>query len=459
MCKPLHQQGVPDALYRTPSPHIRQAEVDAGDLRRLAPGNPLPSTCELGAGSTWGPPARGVTEAGERSTRLPEEHALDSKPRVCTRTGEGVSEGSGAGPGGHSSGLSSNGRVTTRSGRVPVPPAISGSQATKSKRKRSALCGLDPCGSTSGWVNPVGGRCGDCGETHAVDDLLCAACHRPPADGSRWKHLGPELLQRAIVWAEEGLVAAGLPAKVVASFVPPSACLCQRSDCFYSSFRKIRSKFDRRECVPCGATKTTVWKRAGIRAEQLQLFFQGDGASRTDGGMRRTKEAINTESSICHPCTAAFYQHLRSNKRRLTAEELLAAPAGPQPPRGSARVNAAVKRHVYEYLKAGKPVCHEDLEKLIVVERRANDVSDVTPDHMRKMAVGMLKHMSESVHNVSLREYGNGRFGEDSRKNFVYLIPSKGTEDMIVALDRKVRKIEKDNEDLRRQLGRGVRDW
>ena len=57
-----------------------------------------------------------------------------------------------------------------------------------------------------------------------------------------------------------------------------------------------------------------------------------------------------------------------------------------------------------------------------------------------------------------MREYRGGAFGEDRRLMLVYLIPTSDRDDIIAGLDREVRKMDPENEDLRQQLREVRRD-
>ena len=364
-----------------------------------------------------------------------------------------VSRGSGTMSGETSSNASSRAGASTRSGRVPISSVISGGQPISQKKKTKALCGLDKCGSTSEWAMPQSAACVDCGAAHTGNEFLCAACHRTGDDNKRWKHLGPSLYAQAVEWFEQCRAAGeGLPTCVVESFVPSTSCLCSRSDCFFANFAKHRSKITRNMCVPCGSTTSSQWRNGGGRAEQYQLFFEGAGRNRADGGMLKTKQVLTAESTICNPCHMAFHNYVTSPGRHPTARELLAAPVGPQLPQGIERVKNAVKRHVYEALAAGKVVCSKDIETKLVAERRANNIEDASAGHIRRCALKILQDVGEGVGDVSVREYRGGAFGEDSRVILVYLIPTSDREDIIAGFDRKVRKMDRENEDLRQQL-------
>ena len=86
----------------------------------------------------------------------------------------------------------------------------------------------------------------------------------------------------------------------------------------------------------------------------------------------------------------AFHNYVTSPGRHPTAKELLAAPVGPQLPQGSARAKSAVKRQVYEALAAGKVVWSEDIEAILVTERRANNTEDALAGYARRIALKML---------------------------------------------------------------------
>ncbi|CAM9114542.1 unnamed protein product [Ascophyllum nodosum] len=264
-----------------------------------------------------------------------------------------------------------------------------------------------------------------------------------------------------MAWFEQCRAAGeGLPVCVVESFVPSTSCLCLRSDCFFSAFEKYRRKIVGNMCVPCGSTKAAYWRIGGGRAEQYQLFFEGAGRNRADGGMLKTKEVITAGSTICNPCHMAFHNHVTSPERRPTAKELLAAPVGPQLPQGSTRAKSAVKRHVYEALAAGKVVCSEDIETRLVTERRANNIQDASAGHVRRITLKMLKDVGEGVADASVRVYRGGAFGDDKRLVLVYLMPTSDRDNTIAGLDRHVRKMNRQNEDLRQQLreARGDRE-
>ena len=416
----------------------------------------------MGAGSTAGPPALGVTEARKRNTRSPLEQTPDARPRVRVKTdkgstaqsdgGKGMSGSNGTMSGGQSLGASSRGSATTCSGSVPISRVIPVGKPIVKRRGRKALCGLGKCGSTAEWAKSQGAACVDCGVAHTDNEFLCAACHRTGHGWSRWNHLGPDLRAQAVAWVEEcRAVGEGLPTCVVGSFVPSAACLCSSADCFYAAFIAYR-RADENICVPCGSTNTVYWRSGGELAEHYQLFFKGAGGDRTEGGMLKTKEVITAESSICNPCHMAYYQYVTSTERLPTAKELLAASVGPQLPQGSARARRAVKRQVYEALAAGKVVCSEDIETRLVTERRANNIEDASAGHVRGIVQKMLQEVGEGVGDACVREYRDGAVGEDRRKTFVYLIPTVGRDDIIVGLDREIRKMDRENEGLRQQL-------
>ena len=70
----------------------------------------------------------------------------------------------------------------------------------------------------------------------------------------------------------------------------------------------------------------------------------------------------------------------------------------------------------------------------------------------------MLSDVGEGVGDASVREYCGGAFGEDRRLILVYLIPTSDRDDLIAGLDREVRKMDRENEDLRQQLREVRRD-
>ena len=177
----------------------------------------------------------------------------------------------------------------TRSGRVQNVQYTSEERDVVVPRDGSfPACGLARCGSTAVW-EMIGERpCENCGGgvIHTSEEFLCAACHRT---SNRWKHLGPDLLDDAIAWANECRAAGvGLPRAVVKSFVPSEACLCPLGDCFYHNLTKVRLEGNRRTCISCGTNKGSRWRTGGERARQYQLYFTGEGLHRTDRGMRKT---------------------------------------------------------------------------------------------------------------------------------------------------------------------------
>ena len=236
---------------------------------------------------------------------------------------------------------------------------------------------------------------------HAGEEFLCAACDRT---SNSWKHLGPNLLDDAIVWAKGYRAAgAGLPRVVVKSFVLSEACLCPSSDCFYFSLKKFRFEDNRQTCIPYGTHKSSCWRTGGERARQYQLYFTGEGVDRTGRGMRKTKEVMSAVSDVCNSCHTAFYDFTKSTARLPTTKELLAAPAGQELPQGIDRANIAVVRHMYEALAAGNMVCSEDIAVVLARERRGNKVKDVSDKHLR-VVVSTMMEVGEGIRDVYVRE-------------------------------------------------------
>ena len=155
---------------------------------------------------------------------------------------------------------------------------------------------------------PWRGACEDCGSivTHGKDELLCAGCHRTL--GSSVKRVGEGLRRDAAHWLDECRASTiGLPAAVVDSFLPSTACLCTRADGFYRKFMEYRKQPTRR-CVPCGARKTSQWCFGGSCHQQDQVFFaESVGSKRTTTGMPTTKKVIAADSSICNTCHLSFH--------------------------------------------------------------------------------------------------------------------------------------------------------
>ncbi|CAM9094088.1 unnamed protein product [Ascophyllum nodosum] len=315
----------------------------------MASGYLSPRTRELGARNKACPPALGVTEDRKRITHPPLEHTANDRPRVqqgrakgppCRAMGTKLSGGSGTMSDEKYSNAFSRGGAITRSGRVPINSVISGGQPIAKKHTRKGLCGLDKCGSTSEWDMPQGAAFVDCGAAHTGNELLYATCHRTGYGTKRWIHLGPSLYTKAFAWFEQCRAAGeGLPTYVVESFVPSTSCLCLRSDCFFATFDKYRRKVPGNMCAPCGSTKSGYWRIGGERAEQYQLFFEGAGRNRADGGMLKTEQVITAESTICNPCHMAFHNYVTLPGRHPPAKELLAAPVRPRLPQGSARAS------------------------------------------------------------------------------------------------------------------------
>ena len=99
--------------------------------------------------------------------------------------------------------------------------------------------------------------------------------------------------------------------------------------------------------------------------------------------MRKTKEVITAAGYICNACHMTFFAFVLSTKRLPTTKELLAAPSGAKLPKGIARANIAVVRHVYEALAEGNVVCSEDIAVVLARERRDNEVKGVSDRHLR----------------------------------------------------------------------------
>ena len=148
----------------------------------------------------------------------------------------------------------------------------------------------------------------------------------------------------------------------------------------------------------------------------------------------------------------AFYAFLTSKGRLSTTKELLAAPAGPQLPKGIARANIGVVRHVYEALGEGNVVCSEDIAVVFARERRDNDVKDVSDRRLREIVRTLMKEIGECVGDVCVREYGGGTFGEDRRTTLVHLFPTDINVDVLAAMGRKLRRMHRENQELRQQL-------
>ena len=400
--------------------------------------------------------------AGKRSARTPVKQTMNVRPRARARTEEwsdsqsdrvdGVSGGTSVVTSGQSSEASSRVVLGTRSGRVLKCASMSGEGTHRNRSRSLPACGLTKCGSTAGWALGGEGPCEDCGGgvIHTGEDFLCAACHRT---SPRWYHLGPNLRDDAIAWVQDCRAAgAGLPTVVVKSFVPSGACLCSSGDCFFANLRKYREKSQQRACIPCGTNKSGRWRNGGERARQYQLYFTGEGVDRTDRGMRKTKEVITAASDICNACHMAFYGFMNSTTRLPTTKELLAAPAGAQLSKGIARANIAVVRHVYEALAAGHVVCSEDIAVVLARERRLNEVKGVSDRHLREIVRTLMKEIGEGVGDVCVREYGGGTFGEDGRTTLVYLFPTDSNVDVLAATDRKLRRLRRENQELRQQL-------
>ena len=333
---------------------------------------------------------------------------------------------------------------------------MSGEGTNRKRRGSLPACGLEKCGSTAGWAMVGEGPCEDCGGGvfHTGEDFLCAACHRT---SPRWYHLGPSVRGDAVAWVQEcRAVGAGLPTAVVKSFVPSGACLFSWSDCFFLTLKKYREKYREQNqqhvCIPCGTNKSHYWRTGAERAQQYQLYFTGEGVGRTDRGMRKTKEVITAASYICNPCHMAFYAFMKSSTRLPTTKELLAAPTGPKLPKGTARANIAVVRHVYEALAAGTVVCSEDIAGVLARERRDNEVNGVSDRHLRLLVWTLMEDIGKGVADVCVREYGGGTFGDDKRTTFVYLFPTNMNVDVLAANDRKLRRMHRENQELRQQL-------
>ena len=130
----------------------------------------------------------------------------------------------------------------------------------------------------------------------------------------------------------------------------------------------------------------------------------------------------------------------------------MAAPAGPQLPKGIARANIGVVRHVYEALAEGNVVCSEDIAVVLARERRDNGVKNVSDRRLWEIVQTLMKEIHEGVDDVCVREYDGGTFGEDGRTTLVYLFPTAIKVDVLAAKDRSLRKMHRENQELRQQL-------
>ena len=273
-------------------PRTRKDEVATNDLRPITSRDASSSLAKLGAGEVTPYPAHEAAglagEGGKRSARTPVKQTPNARSRARARTEEwsdaqsgrlhGVSGGSSAMTSGQFFETSSSFIRRTRSGRVPNVASTSGEGAIVRRRGSLPACGLAKCGSTAGWEMSGERPCEDCGGgvIHTGEEFLCAACHRT---SNRWTHLGPNLLDDAIAWANEcRAVGAGLPRAVVKSFVPSEACLCPSGDCFYFNLMKVRLESNRQTTrIPCGTNKSSYWRTGGERVRQYQLYFTGEG--------------------------------------------------------------------------------------------------------------------------------------------------------------------------------------
>ena len=138
-----------------------------------------------------------------------------------------------------------------------------------------------------------------------------------------------------------------------------------------------------------------------------------------------------------------FYAFMKSATRLPTTKELLAAPSEVKLPKGTARGNIAAVRHVYEALAAGN---------VLARERRDNEVKGVSDRHLRGVLWTLMKDIGKGVADVCVREYSGGTFGEDGRTTLVYLFPTNTNVDVLAATDRKLRRMHRENQELRQQL-------
>ena len=63
-----------------------------------------------------------------------------------------------------------------------------------------------------------------------------------------------------------------------------------------------------------------------------------------------------------------------------------------------------------------------------------------------------MKDIGKGVADVCVREYSGGTFGEDGRTTLVYLFPTDINVDVLAATDRKLRRMHRENQELRQQL-------
>ena len=107
---------------------------------------------------------------------------------------------------------------------------------------------------------------------------------------------------------------------------------------------------------------------------------------------------------------------------------------------------------MYEALGEGNVVCSEDIAVVLARECRDNDVKDVSDRRLREIVRTLMKEIGEGVGDVRVREYGGETVGEDRRTTLVYLFPTDISVDVLAATDPKLRRMHRENQELRQQL-------
>lgn len=190
----------------------------------------------------------------------------------------------------------------------PTLPRVEPQAVQREKRTRRMLCGLQS--RDCGWVTPDPGvKCNKCpGDVvHSAEEKLCAACHRSAGESKTFVHLREVLLRRAVGFVVQLRDTGRLPPVLVNGFLPSSACLCRRADCFHAFLKDLEESRRKRICVGCGGSysgrKKTKWYLVATEDED-------------DGGEEGGAAGLLRAGSWC--CRACF-QLRRSEKSRLNA--------------------------------------------------------------------------------------------------------------------------------------------
>lgn len=149
------------------------------------------------------------------------------------------------------------------------------------------------------------------GTVHAAGEKLCSACHRPADDDTTFVHLSQDRVRRAAGFVVQLRGTGKLPPVLVNDFLPSSACLCRRADCFYAFLADLEKSIERRVCVDCGGTnarrKPTRWYRLAAEDDKdnergvAGLFGAGSWCCRACYARRRGNNKNNSTTTSQAP--------------------------------------------------------------------------------------------------------------------------------------------------------------